>query len=140
MRKQTIGEVADLVGVDVETIRYYERIGLTISPSRTRGGHRLYQNANIQRLRFIRRARDVGFSIEDIRALIEIEKDERRCCSDVRDIAVSNLEKIRAKRAELERMEQVLAQAASACTADDSPLCSILDYLNGAHDAATAPG
>ncbi len=138
MRKQTIGEVAGLVGVDVETLRYYERIGLMSSPPRTKGGHRVYQDADLQRLRFIRRARDLGFSIEDIRSLLELMCPDRRNCRDVRDIAVVQLEKVQSKLRNLERMERILSEATSACTGDDAKVCSVLDLLSGESLALSA--
>ncbi|MBV9556997.1 MAG: MerR family transcriptional regulator [Pseudolabrys sp.] len=138
MSKRTIGEVADLVGVDLETLRYYERIGLMKSPPRTKGGHRNYQDADIRRLRFIRRARDVGFSIEDVRTLIAFSRAENKPCGNVLELALSNLEKIRAKRKQLEQMEQVLSQAASSCSGGDAAFCSILAFLDGEAEAGAA--
>ena len=93
----SIGRLAALTGVHLETIRYYERIGLMPEPARTDGSHRVYFDAHRQRLAFVQRARKLGFSIEDIRALLALSEPDRRCCGDVERIAAAHLQNVRAK-------------------------------------------
>src|SRR5579871_710058 len=104
----TIGRLAASSGVNLETIRYYERIGLMPAPGRSEGGHRLYEDAERRRLAFIRRSRELGFSIEEIRALIDLATSSRSC-EAVRPIAAAHLADVRAKLADLKRLEAVLA-------------------------------
>jgi MerR family mercuric resistance operon transcriptional regulator len=87
LRGLTIGRLADAAGVNLETIRYYERIKLMPRPGRTRGGHRVYEAEHIRRLVFIRRARELGFGIGDIRALLALAEPKRISCDKVRAIA-----------------------------------------------------
>jgi MerR family mercuric resistance operon transcriptional regulator len=98
VEKLTIGRLADGAGVNLETIRYYERIGLMPKPGRTEGGHRNYASAHVRRLTFIRRARELGFAIEDIRALLDLAEPGRVSCGEVQKIAALHLHNVRAKR------------------------------------------
>jgi MerR family mercuric resistance operon transcriptional regulator len=134
----TIGRLAEAAGVNPETVRYYERIGLMPAPSRTPGGHRAYEDAHIRRLAFIRRARELGFGIDDIRALLALAEPARGSCAEVREIAQAHLEGVRAKLADLGRLERVLAETVSRCSGDPAPCCPVLDAL-GAGYAAAAP-
>ena len=127
----SIGRLATLTGVHLETVRYYERIGLMPSPARTKGGHRVYSDAHRQRLAFVQRARKLGFSIEDIRALLALSEPDRRCCGDVERIAAAHLQNVRAKIADLARLEQLLTAAVSRCVAGDDPSCPVLEMLEG---------
>ncbi len=129
-RGLTIGRLAALSGVNLETIRYYERIGLMPAPSRTQGGHRLYDEAHRGRLSFIRRGRELGFGIEAIRTLLDLAEPVHRSCEDVRPIAASHLEEVRAKIADLVRLEAILAQTVSRCEGHASaPSCPVLEML-----------
>ena len=105
----TIGRLAAAAGVNLETVRYYERIELMPPPARTASGHRAYEQAHIRRLAFIRRARELGFSIEQIRALLALAEPSRASCADVREIARTHLDEVRAKLADLARLEGILA-------------------------------
>lgn len=126
----SIGKLAALSAVNLETIRYYERIGLMPEPDRTEGGHRVYDDGHRRRLSFVRRARELGFSIEAIRALLDLAQPQRRSCEDVRVIADAHLQDVRAKIADLLRLEAVLADTVSRCAADGSaPLCPVLEVL-----------
>lgn len=126
----TIGKLAALSRVNLETVRYYERIGLMPEPDRTEGGHRLYAEAHRQRLAFIRRGRELGFSIEDIRALLELAEPGHRSCDDVQAIAAAHLAAVRTKIADLARLEGILAATVSRCAAGAAtPSCPVLEML-----------
>jgi MerR family transcriptional regulator, mercuric resistance operon regulatory protein len=89
-----IGELSRLTGVHIETIRYYERLGMLAVPSRTAGGRRLYEHGHVRALAFIRRARELGFALEEIRALVELSGSEPASCAEVRKIASHHLEDV----------------------------------------------
>jgi MerR family transcriptional regulator, mercuric resistance operon regulatory protein len=129
-RGLTIGRLAALSGVNLETIRYYERIGLMPAPDRTEGGHRLYAAAHKRRLSFIRRGRELGFGIGAIRTLLDLAEPGHRSCDDVQPIAASHLQEVRAKIADLARLEAILAQTVSRCEGHmSSPSCPVLEML-----------
>jgi MerR family mercuric resistance operon transcriptional regulator len=129
MQGLTIGKLAESAGINLETIRYYERIGLMPAPKRTGGGHRSYEAEHVRRLGFIRRARDLGFTLEDVRALLMLAEPGRTVCRETRKIAAAHLETVRAKLADLQRMETMLSDAVSRCRNDGSPECSIIEML-----------
>ena len=126
----TIGVLSRMAGVKVETIRYYERIGLLPVPARTRGGHRLYDGGQVRRLLFIRRGRELGFSLEDLRALLSLV-DNGYSCREVRAIALAHLDDIRQKIADLRRLEEILEATAARCTDAKEPECPVIDALFG---------
>jgi MerR family mercuric resistance operon transcriptional regulator len=129
-RRLTIGKLAALSGVNLETVRYYERIGLMPEPSRTEGGHRLYDASHQRRLTFIRRGRELGFSIHEIRALLDLAEPQRRSCDEVRAIAAAHLADVRAKLADLVRLEVILAGTVGLCAASaKTPSCAVLEML-----------
>ncbi len=125
----TIGRLAAAAGVNLETVRFYERIRLMPPPARTASGHRAYEEAHIQRLAFIRRARELGFSIEQIRALLSLTEPNRASCGEVREIARRHLDDVRAKLADLTRLERILAKTISRCSGDPAPSCPVLEML-----------
>ena len=124
-----IGRLSSRSSVNVETIRYYERIGLLAKPPRTSGGYRLYRIVDVERLTFIRRTRDLGFSLDDVRRLLDLADGKSRSCRRVRDIAATHLADVRAKLADLHRMERVLAGLVSACEDGTLPACPLLETL-----------
>jgi MerR family mercuric resistance operon transcriptional regulator len=126
----TIGRLAARSGVNLETIRYYERIGLMPEPGRTVGGHRLYDDEHRARLGFIRRARELGFGIGEIRALLGLAEPQRRSCEEVRVIAAAHLTDVRAKIGDLGRLEAVLAETVGRCQGRGAaPSCPVLEML-----------
>ena len=130
VRGLTIGGLASAAGVNLETVRYYEGIGLMPTPARTAGGHRAYDAADhVRRLTFIRRARELGFSIEDIRALLNLAEPSQASCVEVRDIARAHLDSVRAKLADLTRMERLLSKTVEQCSGEAVPICPVLDVL-----------
>jgi DNA-binding transcriptional MerR regulator len=112
----TIGMLAERSGCHVPTIRYYEEIGLLPKAMRRPNGHRVYSTADLARLIFIRRSRDFGFSIEQIRDLIALSSDPARDCVEARDVAQMHLDAVRLKLVELQALEQGLTDLVGACT------------------------
>lgn len=127
-RQSSIGELSRRTGVNVETVRYYEKIGLLPRPPRTEGGHRSYQDDHLKRLVFIRRSRKLGFSVDEIRNLLGLVAGGYGC-GEVRDAALAHLKDIRQKIADLRRMERTLAETAARCAGGSTPDCPIIDAL-----------
>ena len=128
-RAISIGELSRRAGVNVETIRYYERIGMIAAPARTGGGHRAYDDAAQRRLGFIKSCRDLGFSLEEIRALLALVSGDDFACDEVRALTEKHLATVRSKRAELQRMERVLVAMVADCRNGKMPQCPIVDAL-----------
>ena len=116
-------------GVAIETIRYYERVGLLPKPSRTSGNYRLYEDIDANRLSFVRRARDLGFSLDDIKHLLDLADQKSRSCRRVNEIATEHLTDIRGKLVDLKRMERVLATLVKSCSQGSMPDCPLLETL-----------
>lgn len=129
MRARTIGKLAEATGVNLETIRYYERIKLMPSPARTEGGYRAYDAIHVRRLAFIRRARELGFGIEDIRALLALSEPGHVSCTQGQNIARAHLDSVRAKLADLAMLERILSETIARCSGEPVPVCPILDML-----------
>lgn len=131
LRAETIpiGELSRLTGVNIETIRYYERIGMMPAPPRTEGGRRVYEPVQVQALTFIKRGRELGFTLDEIRALLALGGSAHACCGDVREIAAKHLSDIRAKIADLRKLEGLLAQTIDRCEGGTAPECPVLDIL-----------
>ena len=126
----SIGKLAALASVNLETVRYYERIALMPEPDRTEGGHRVYGADHRRRLTFIRRARELGFTIEEIRLLLELAAPHRRSCDEVSVLAERHLAEVRAKIADLTRLEAVLSDTVRRCQPRATPpACPVLDML-----------
>ena len=132
-----IGRLSASSGVNIETIRYYERIKLLAPPPRTPGGRRLYCEDDVHALDFIRRSRELGFSLEETRALMRLVT-HGASCRQVRDIALPRLEDIRQKLRDLRKMERALKTAVSRCSGRDVPECAILDALDAGRVQARA--
>lgn len=125
-----IGTLSKRTGVNIETIRYYERIGIMPAPPRTEGGQRVYDHGHLQRLAFIRRSRELGFSLDDIRALLKLVDGGDYTCGEVRDMTVAHIADVRKKIADLRRMERVLKDMAAKCEGGDVPQCPIVEALS----------
>jgi MerR family mercuric resistance operon transcriptional regulator len=126
-----IGEVSKRSGVNIETIRYYERLGLLPKPRRSANGRRVFEGEHLKRLTFIRRARALGFSQDEVRALLVLADGGAESCGEVRDLANVHLHSIREKIADLKKMERVLSDTVSRCKGADAPACPVLDALAG---------
>jgi MerR family transcriptional regulator, mercuric resistance operon regulatory protein len=129
-RTLTIGELSELTAVNIETIRYYERIKILPAPPRTAGGRRVYDPTHSRILAFIRRSRELGFSLDQIRALMRLGGPEKASCRQVRDIASHHLDDIRGKIADLRKLERLLAKTVAQCTGTKAPDCPVLDILD----------
>lgn len=125
----TRGELAQRTGCNLETIRYYEKVGLLPEPPRAANGYRIYDAAHEQRLRFILRGRALGFDIVEIRGLLALMDGGHQTCAEVKVRADRHLADIRAKIADLKRMARVLTQTAAQCSGDMVPECPIIDAL-----------
>ena len=123
------GELARRTGGNLETIRYYEKIGLLTEPPRNANSYRIYGDAHIVRLRFILRGRELGFAIEDIRGLMELVDSGKQTCAEVKARTEHHLTGVRAKIADLKRIETILAKTAAQCSGDTAPECPILEAL-----------
>jgi Hg(II)-responsive transcriptional regulator len=127
----TIGEAARLAGVGVETVRFYEREGLIAQPEREGGRFRRYPSATVIRLRFIRRAKELGFSLEETRELLQLGEDPETACDEVRGRAEEKIRAIDEKMAGLARIRDALVQLTAACCEAPTGTCPILEALGG---------
>ncbi|MGH6814188.1 MAG: MerR family transcriptional regulator [Hyphomicrobiaceae bacterium] len=125
----SIGRLSERTGVRIETIRYYERIGLLPEPPRSAGRHRLYDEPHRQRLVFIRRTRQLGFSLAEIRELLGLAKGYPLACSEVKALTEQHAAGIRRKIGDLKTLERVLNDLAAQCRGGKGPACPILDAL-----------
>jgi MerR family mercuric resistance operon transcriptional regulator len=124
-----IGGLSKRTGCKVETIRYYERIGLLPAPPRTAGGHRVYGEGHLRRLSFVRRARGLGFTLEEVRRLLELSDGGGASCAEVRDLTLDHLTQVRRKLGDLRRLEAVLSGMAAQCEDGTLPDCPIIEAL-----------
>ncbi|MBO9422571.1 helix-turn-helix domain-containing protein [Labrenzia sp. R4_2] len=122
-------ELARRTGCNLETIRYYEKTGMIPDPPRTASGYRVYDEAHVARLQFILRARELGFSIDEIRGLLDLVDGGTQTCAEVKERTERHLADIRDKIADLKRIEQVLAATAAQCSGEDVPECPVLEAL-----------
>ena len=125
----SIGELAKATGCKIETIRYYERIGILPPPPRSDGGHRIYDRDQMKRLNFVCRSRSLGFSLSQVRDLLSLVDGGSDSCAEVKTITLAHLVAVREKIADLQRMGRVLAETAVKCQGDDVPGCPIVEVL-----------
>lgn len=124
-----IGALSRRTGCKVETIRYYERVGLLAPAGRSPGGHRQYDHDALKRLNFIRRARRLGFPVETVKALLALADGGGRTCKDVERIARRHLDAVRAKQSDLAALERVLADMVTRCAGGTKPDCPVIEAL-----------
>ena len=134
-----IGQAAQASGISAKMIRYYETIGLFPRAGRTPGGYRDYDTPDVQRLRFIRRARDLGFPLERIRELLELWSDQDRHSADVKSLALAHIAELEARARELRGMIKTLRTLARACDGDHRPDCPIMEELGASQSPADRP-
>ena len=125
----TRGAVSKRTGMNIETIRYYERVGLMPVPPRGPGGHRLYDEKLLKRLTFIRRGRELGFTLEELRGLLRLVDGGDYSCGEVKALTLDHLDAIQRKVADLRRMARVLKEMAAQCEGGTVPDCPIIDTL-----------
>jgi len=137
-----IGEVAKASGVSAKMIRYYEQIGLIPKAVRSEAGYRSYSASEVHALRFIRRARDLGFSVEQITQLLALWRDRSRASADVKSVALKHIAELKGRIADLQAMSQTLEHLVAHCQGDDRPDCPIIEDLAEAEPTAnpTVPG
>jgi MerR family transcriptional regulator, copper efflux regulator len=126
-----IGEAAEASGVSAKMIRHYEEAGLVPRAGRTVAGYRIYREADVHRLRFVRRARDLGFTMKEIGGLLGLWRDKRRASADVKRLATKHMADLDARIAELQGMRRTLETLVHCCHGDSRPDCPILDDLAG---------
>ncbi len=125
----TRGVVAARTGCHIETVRYYERIGLLPPPPRTEGGHRIYDENLLRRLNFICRSRELGFTIEEVRDLLGLVDGGGYTCAEVKEITLDHLRNVHVKIADLRRLERVLKEMVAKCEEEEIPECPVIDAL-----------
>lgn len=128
-RGRSIGALSEESGVKIETIRYYERIGIMPAPARRASGHRVYGKEEAKRLSFVRRCRELGFSLEEIRTLLSVVDGGEQTCKDVHAIVSTHSASVKKKIRDLQRLSQTLDAMAAKCAQGEVPLCPIIDDL-----------
>jgi MerR family mercuric resistance operon transcriptional regulator len=134
----TIGIAAKRAGCSVETIRYYERIGLVSAPPRARNGRRSYGEDEVRQIKFIRRCRNLGFSLKEVATLVSLSTTGGEACARVKSIAAAQVRSVREKMADLARVEEWLAQMIAQCDAPRHEGCPMIDTLFAAETQITA--
>ncbi|HWE06796.1 MAG TPA: helix-turn-helix domain-containing protein [Rhizomicrobium sp.] len=135
----SIGVLARESAVHAETIRYYEKIGVMPKPERSAGGYRLYTVVHLKRLAFIRRGRELGFSLDKLREMLRLVDRHAYTCAEVRDLMRDHVAAIHRKIADLRRLERVMTGIASRCSGRKVPDCPIIDALFDDGSAGTVP-
>lgn len=125
----TRGDLARRTGVNAETIRYFERIGVLATPQRTKAGHRAYDQNHVRALSFIRKAKGLGFSSAEVRAIVGLGGPGKANCGDVREIAAHHLEHVRNKIADLVEIERLLAMTIDRCSGRPDAECAVIDMI-----------
>ena len=133
-----IGELSRATGTNIETIRYYERIGLLPAPDRTAANYRSYTGAHRSRLSFVRHSRDLGFTIEEIRSLLDLSDDPARDCGEADRIATAHLEQVEAKIAQLTLLREELTRIVGRCRGGIAADCRVIEAL-GDHRRCESP-
>lgn len=125
----TIGALSKKAGVNIETIRYYEKIGVMPKPARSAGGNRVYDEQQVKRLSFIRRSRELGFSLDEIRELLRMVDENTFTCAEIAALSQKHLDDIKAKIKDLKKIERHMKGMLSQCSKDNTPDCAIIDAL-----------
>lgn len=130
MKELTVGLLAKETGINVETVRYYEAIGLMPNPKRSSSGYRLYSDEDIKRLKFIKNAQYLGFTLKEIRELLFLRVDDETTCGDVKRIAMMKIDEVDKKISELEKIRASLESLANKChSGEPKSECPILENL-----------
>jgi MerR family transcriptional regulator, copper efflux regulator len=134
-----IGTAARRSGITIKMVRYYESIGLIAPADRTEGNYRTYDARDINHLEFVKRARGLGFSLDEIRQLLALWDDSTRASAEVKALVTSHIAELDARIAALKSMRRTLAHLAERCDGDERPDCPIIDDLAGLDDPAGVP-
>lgn len=129
-----IGQVAKQSGLSAKMIRYYEEIGLIDAAKRTDAGYRIYADQDVKTLNFIRHARELGFSSEQMKGLISLWKNTDRSSAEVKQLALKHIDDLNQKIKTLQEMVDTLKQLVACCAGNDSPDCSILEHIEKGND------
>jgi MerR family mercuric resistance operon transcriptional regulator len=129
MPRISIGELSRRTGVNIETIRYFEKVKLIETPPRTQGGHRLYDERHVRTLGFVRRARELGFTQDELRGLLGLGGPASACCDEVREIAVHHLRQVQRKITDLTAIERLLSATVEQCSGGHVPDCPVIDMI-----------
>ena len=135
-----IGQAARRSGISAKMIRYYEKIGLIPPAARSESNYREYTGADVERLSFINRSRNLGFSVEEIQGLLDLWRDRSRKSADVKRIAQHHITQLKAKIRSLEELVQTLEELVESCQGDHEPGCPIIDELESNDVASTTSG
>ncbi len=130
MKEFTIGKLSKLSSVNIETIRYYEKIGIMPKPPRSSSGYRIYSAPHLERLSFVRRSKELGFSQPEVRKLLTLVDDHQYTCAEVKEITARQLAAVRTRIKDLRKLERALATMVSECNGGDVPSCPIVDILS----------
>ena len=125
----TIRPLSEKTGCNIETIRYYERIGMMPKPPRTAGGHRVYREEHLKRLTFIRRSRELGFTLDQVRNLLLLVDGDDFTCDEVKTMTLEHADNVHRKINDLKKLERVLKDMVSQCDRGDVPDCPVIDAL-----------
>lgn len=125
----SIGKLSKRSGVNIETIRYYEKIGVMPAPDRSASGYRVYGADHLKRLSFVRRSRQLGFSLDEIRGLLRLVDGHACACAEVQALTLNHVDEIRRKIADLKRLERVMAEMAAQCSGERALECAVIDAL-----------
>ena len=123
-------DLSRATGCNLETIRYYENIGVMPDPPRSNNGYRCYDASHVARLSFVMRARDLGFKLEEIRELLALVDRGVQTCAEVQKLAQGQVDNVRRKIVDLTRIERVLSETLGKCTGEDVPECAVIDALS----------
>jgi MerR family mercuric resistance operon transcriptional regulator len=124
------GELARRAGCNIETVRYYERIGLMPNPPRSENGFRSYEERHLTRLTFIRRARELGFTLEEVQDLLRLVDGGHYTCAQVQELALRHTDDIQRKINDLHRMQRALKEMSAQCSGEEVPKCPIIEILS----------
>jgi len=125
----SIGGLAQRTGVNLETVRYYENIGIMPKPPRSAAGHRRYDQEHLKRLNFVKRSRQLGFTLKDVRALLALVDGGDYTCGEVHDLTLKHLHDVREKITDLLRLESTLAEISDKCADGTIPECPVIETL-----------
>lgn len=125
----SIGALSKRTGCNVETIRFYERIGIMPKPARTQGGHRVFTQDHLKRLTFVRRSRELGFTLDQVRNLLSLVDSDDYTCDEVKKMTLEHMGDVRYKIADLRKLERVLNDMVSQCDRGAVPDCPVVDAL-----------